>query len=104
MIVERLLPAAVDFAEVASAVQDAKAARDVWAARNRDHASQDDPFNIGPGHHLPNRCPECGATGMLKMIETDTEGMTEGQEADYDQGLSGFAYCSACESNVFWQV
>jgi uncharacterized protein with PIN domain len=59
---------------------------------------------LGPGHHMPNRCPECGAAGALRLIKTDTEGITEGQEADHEAGLSGFAFCRACERNVFWQV
>jgi hypothetical protein len=94
----------VDWGDFQPMIDEAKAAREAWPARNPDHVSQDDSFNVDPGHHMPNRCPECGATGMLKFIEADTEGMSEGQEADYDQGLSGFAFCRACQSNVFWQV
>jgi hypothetical protein len=94
----------VDWGDFKPAIAEAKAAREAWAARYPDHASEDDSFDVGPGHHMPNRCPQCGATGTLRLIETDTEGMTEGQEADYDQGSSGFAFCRACKSNVFWQV
>jgi hypothetical protein len=93
----------VNWGDFKLAVAEAKAAREVWTMRNSDY-SQDNSFDIGPGHHLPNRCPQCGASGMLKFIETGTEGMTEGQEADHDQGLSGFAFCHACNSDVFWQV
>jgi hypothetical protein len=94
----------VDWGDFKPAVDEAKAAREAWAARNPNHPSQDDPFIVGPGHHMPNHCPECGATGTLTLIETVTEGMSEGQEADHEQGLSGSAFCRACESDVFWQV
>lgn len=94
----------VDWGAFDPVVAEAKAAREAWAARNPNHFPQDDPFNVGPGHHIPSRCPECGATGTLRLIEVGTERMSEGQEADFDQGLAGFAFCRACESNVFWQV
>jgi len=94
----------IDWGDFKSAVAEAKAARVAWAARNTNHASQDDPFIVGPGHHMPKRCPECGANGTLRHIVADTEEMSEGQEADFDQGVSGFAFCHACKRNVFWQV
>jgi hypothetical protein len=94
----------VDWGTFKPALAEAKVQREAWAARNPGHASRYDSFNVGPGHYMPSRCPQCGATGTLKLIEIGTEGMTEGQEADHDQGLSGFAFCRACNSNVFWQV
>lgn len=94
----------VDWGDFKPALAKAKTAREDWAAKNPNHVSQDDLFNVGPGHHMPNRCPECGAAGALRLIKTDTEGMTEGQEADHEAGLSGFAFCRACERNVFWQM
>jgi hypothetical protein len=94
----------IDWGDFEPAVAEAKAAREAWAARNPNHTSQDDPFVIGQGHHMPNRCPDCGATGTLTLIEADTEEMSEGQEADFDQGVSGFAFCRECKSSVFWQV
>ena len=91
----------VDWGDFAPAVAEAKAARDAWAARNPDH---DDPFNVTPGDHVPARCPECGAAGAPTAIEAERDHMSEGQEADYDAGLWGFAFCRACQSHVFWQV
>jgi len=91
----------VDWGDFAPAVAEAKAARDAWAARNSDH---DDCFVVTPGHHMPDRCSECGAAGTLTAIAAERDDMSEGQEADYDAGLWGFAFCGACRSNVFWQV
>ena len=92
----------IDWGDFEPALAVAKAAREAWAARNPDHASHDDSFNVGPDHHMPNRCPQCGATGTLRPIKADAEAMTEGQEADYEAGAWGFAFCRACERNVFW--
>ena len=91
----------IDWGDFRPALAVAKAAREAWAAQNPDHASQD-AYNVGPGHHIPNRCPQCGATGTLKPIKADTEEMTEGQEADYEAGTWGFAFCRGCNQNVFW--
>jgi hypothetical protein len=63
---------------------------------------QDDPFDVGPGHHMPSLCPGCHAVGTLILIEYDTDEMSEGQEADYLAGVSGTAYCDACESEFDW--
>jgi len=52
---------------------------------------------------MPSRCPECGAAGKLTAIETDQD-MSEGEEAEYEAGMWGFAFCRACQSNVFWQL
>lgn len=94
----------IDWGDFEPVVVEAKAAREAWAARNRNHPSQDDPFDAHPGHHMRNCCPECGAVGTLSSIEANRDEMSEGQEADYDQGMWGFAFCRACQSNVFWQV
>ena len=91
----------IDWGEFASLVEEAKAARSVWAERNPDHG---DHFNVGPGHHVPSRCPECGAVGKLVRIEADQDQMSEGEETEYEAGMWGFAFCHACQSNVFWQV
>jgi ribosomal protein S27AE len=85
-------------------VDEAKAAREAWAARNPNHGSQEDAFDVRPGHHMQNQCPDCGAIGTLTRIEADRSAMSEGQEADYDAGTWGFAFCRACRSTVFWQV
>lgn len=94
----------VDWGDFKPMVAEAEAAREAWAARNPDHVTQDDLFNVRPGHHMRNRCPECGAVGTLTPIEANRGEMSEGQEADYDQGTWGFAFCRACQSNVFWQA
>jgi hypothetical protein len=90
----------IDWGEFAPLVEEAKAARVVWAER---HSDRDDYFDVGPGHHMPSRCPECGAAGKLTAIETDQD-MSEGEEAEYEAGMWGFAFCRACQSNVFWQL
>jgi hypothetical protein len=92
----------VDWGDFKPLVEEAEAAREQWGARNAGRAWQDYSPDLGPGHHMPRRCPQCGATGTLRLIETDTEGMSEGQEADYEQGVSGFAFCRECKSTVLW--
>jgi hypothetical protein len=89
----------IDWGEFANLVQEARAARDGWTQRNPDH---DDYFNIGPGHHMPSRCPECGAVGRMAPIDADPTQMSEAEEAEYEAGMWGFAFCRACQSNVFW--
>lgn len=91
----------IDWGEFALLVEQAKAARSVWTERNPDH---DEYFNVGPGHHMPNRCPDCGAVGNLTPIEPDQDQMSEGEEAEYEAGMWGLGFCCACQSNVFWQV
>ncbi|MGO9545729.1 MAG: hypothetical protein ACLPPF_13165 [Rhodomicrobium sp.] len=68
----------------------------------RTRAERDDPFDIGPGHHMPELCPGCHAVGTLILIDYDIEEMSEGQEADYVAGISGSAYCDACKSEFDW--
>ena len=89
----------VDWGDFASAVAEAKVAQNARTAHNSDLS---DYFNVTPAHHIPNRCPKCGAVGGLTSIEADRGEMSEGQEADYDAGLWGFAFCRACKSNVLW--
>jgi hypothetical protein len=91
----------IDWGEFVPLVAQAKAARTAWAERNPDH---NDYLNVGPGHHMPSRCPQCGAAGKLTPIEPDQDQMSEGEEAEYEAGTWGFAFCLACQSNVFWQV
>jgi hypothetical protein len=61
-------------------------------------------FNPVSGHHMPGRCPQCGTAGKLMPIDADQDQMSEGEEAEYEAGMWGFAFCRACQSNVFWQV
>jgi hypothetical protein len=91
----------IDWGTFAPLVAAAKAARGAWTTRNPDHG---DYFNVGPGHHMPSRCPECGAFGKLTPIEADRDQMSDGEQTEYDAGSWGFAFCGACQSNVFWQV
>jgi len=56
-----------------------------------------DIFDVGPGHHMPDLCPHCHAANTLILIEYDTDEMSEGQLADYLNGVSGTALCEACE-------
>jgi hypothetical protein len=91
----------IDWGAFAPFVAEAKAARDVWAEHNLDNG---DYFNVGPGHHMPSRCPDCGAVGKLTPIAADQNQMSEGEDAEYEAGMWGFAFCHACQSNVFWQV
>jgi hypothetical protein len=82
-------------------VEEARAARSAWAERNPDHG---DYFNPVSGHHMPGRCPQCGTAGKLMPIDADQDQMSEGEETEYEAGMWGFAFCHACQSNVFWQV
>jgi hypothetical protein len=91
----------IDWGAFALLVAEAKAARDAWAERNPGH---DDYFGPDPGHHVPGRCPDCGTIGKLTPVEADRDQMSEGEEAEYEAGTWGFAFCEACQSNVFWQV
>lgn len=58
----------------------------------------------GPGHHMPTICPKCHAIGTLSLMECDTDEMSEGQETECLAGTWGFAFCEACESEVFWEM
>jgi hypothetical protein len=90
----------VDWGDFAPLVAEAKVSRDAWAVR---HADQNDSFEDALGRHVPDRCPQCGAIGTLKATVAQTDQMSEGEEADYDAELWGFAFCRACSSNIFWQ-
>jgi len=94
----------VDWGDFAPLVEEAEAARQKWAARKVARTSQDYSPDVGPGHHMRNRCVQCGAIGTLQLLESDIEGMSEGQEADYEAGLSGFAFCRICKATFFWET
>jgi len=91
----------IEWVHFAPLVEEARAARSAWAERNPDHV---DCFNPVSGHHMLGRCPQCGTAGKLMPIEADQDQMSEGEEAEYEAGMWGFAFCHACQSNVFWQV
>jgi hypothetical protein len=62
----------------------------------------EDDFDVGPGHHMPELCPRCHAVHTLLLIEYDTDEMSEGQLTDYLAGVSGTAFCDACEFEFDW--
>lgn len=70
--------------------------------RSGFRVERDDWIVVGPGHHMPALCPGCHAVNTLIHIEYDTDEMSEGQEADYNAGLYGTAYCDACEREFDW--
>lgn len=53
-----------------------------------------------PGEQMPEQCPECGFP--LVLVEEDESEMTEGQQAVYEAGISGVAYCDNCGELVDW--
>jgi hypothetical protein len=62
--------------------------------------------NFGPGHHMPDVCPYCHDVGSLEFdddVNEEYEDMTEGQQADYEAGLFGTAYCSTCYASFDWE-
>ncbi|MGH8474914.1 MAG: ribonuclease H-like domain-containing protein [Methylococcales bacterium] len=63
---------------------------------------EEDPFDVGPGHHMPDICPRCHAVNTLILIEYDMDEMSEGQAADYEAGVSGTTFCDACEFEFDW--
>jgi hypothetical protein len=67
-----------------------------------ERREQEDPFDVGPGHHMPELCPRCHAINTLLLIEYDEDEMSEGQQADYNAGISGTSYCDACEFEFDW--
>jgi hypothetical protein len=85
-------------------VEEAKAARERWAARNPERVDESDPFNISRDHQMPSRCPKCSAVGKLRPIAADTDQMSDGEEADYEAGVWGVAFCTACGGDVLWGV
>ena len=58
----------------------------------------------GPGHHMPEICPNCHDVGSLESIDWDTDEMTEGQLAEYLAGTQGSAVCQTCENDMDWYV
>ena len=63
---------------------------------------REDRIVVGPGHHMPDLCPRCHAVNTLILIESDMDEMSEGQQADYLAGVSGTAFCDACEQEFDW--
>jgi hypothetical protein len=70
--------------------------------RVRKRREIEDLFDVGPGHHMPDLCPKCHAVNTLVFIEHDPDEMSEGQLADYDNGMFGTSYCQACEAEFDW--
>jgi hypothetical protein len=68
----------------------------------RTSAEKDEPFDIGPGHHMPALCPSCHSVATLVLLEHDMEEMSEGQASDYLAGLYGSACCEACGFEFDW--
>ncbi len=62
--------------------------------------SSDSYHEMGPGEHMPDKCPNCGAMGSLEFVEWDTEGMTDGKLADYEAGFYGSAFCNRCKTEI----
>jgi hypothetical protein len=91
----------IDWGKYKSAVKDAAEAQAAWAAANPMHDVAADYQITAPGHHMPSKCPACGSPA-LRLIEQDTSGMSEGEEADYSQGIWGVAICRNCGREVNW--
>jgi hypothetical protein len=70
--------------------------------RNGFRIEREDMFVVGPGDHMPALCPRCHAVNTLILIEYDMDEMSEGQQADYLAGVSGTAFCDACEHEFDW--
>ena len=70
--------------------------------RNDLRREREDRIIVGPGHHMPDLCPPCHAANTLILIEYDMDEMSEGQQADYLAGVSGTAFCDACEQELDW--
>lgn len=58
----------------------------------------------GIGNHMPKGCEHCGAVNTLESVEMNVEGLSDGQLADYEAGLRGFAHCNACGHNFSWHI
>jgi hypothetical protein len=91
----------IDWGGYASTVKEATEARAAWAVAHPMHDIDSDYQAIGPGHHMPSKCPSCGSYA-LRLIEQGTSDMSEGQEADYSQGTWGTAICGNCGHEVDW--
>jgi hypothetical protein len=91
----------IDWGKYKSAVKKAAEAQAAWAAANPMHDVVADYQIMAPGHHIPDKCPSCGSNG-LRLIEQDTSDMSEGEEADYSQGIWGVAACRNCGHEVNW--
>lgn len=93
----------IDWGPFKSSVVVAETARDEWAEHNLDHG---DYFNITPGHHMPDRCPNCRAIGTLTPMnaEAELDQMSEGEEADYEAGVWGYAFCRSCQQTIVWGI
>lgn len=90
----------IDWGDYTTAVNEAAGARAASAAANPMIGIENDYQNAGPGHHMPAKCPACGYA--LRLKEEDTSEMSEAQEADYTQGVSGIAVCLNCNHELDW--
>ncbi len=81
---------------------------ELWRKNNlniptrRKRTSTDDDFVVGPGDYMPMFCPACHSEHTLIFVEHDPEEMSEGQEADYQAGMFGSAFCRACNQESDW--
>jgi len=91
----------IDWGDYEPAVRKAANARAAWETTSSSLQIDDDYHAAGPGHHMPPKCPSCGS-GLLQLIEEDPSEMSEAQEADYTQGVSGSAFCQACGFEFDW--
>jgi hypothetical protein len=55
---------------------------------------------MGPGDHMPDQCPNCGAVQSLEFLPWETEDMSDGQLADYEAGFYGSAFCRHCKMTI----
>lgn len=63
-----------------------------------------DDIGPGPGEHMPDLCPACHDVGSLVFEEADASEMTEGQLANYDAGMWGYATCLTCGHYDYWEA
>lgn len=57
---------------------------------------------VGSGHHMPSKCPNCHDVGSMEFIEWATEDMSDGQFSEYIVGLYGSAVCQTCGHEIDW--